>query len=171
MSYRPICDTWLLARPKVKYYGAYPNGFLQRARTLLGCSHLDAVLHVCGGKAREYPNNGFGMYDKTIDLNPDVEPDFLMDVTKEIPMGEWKGILIDPPYTLEDASKYGKHSFPEPNALLKKCMNFVEVGRCVGMLHYVVPAVPKNAKEIALIAVIMGNNNRIRCFSVFRRTE
>lgn len=30
-SYRPICDLWILARPKVKYYGAYPNGFLERA--------------------------------------------------------------------------------------------------------------------------------------------
>ena len=35
MGYRPITDLWFLARPKVKYYGAYPNGFLERARALL----------------------------------------------------------------------------------------------------------------------------------------
>lgn len=36
MSYRPITDFWILARPKVKYYGAYPSGFLERARALVG---------------------------------------------------------------------------------------------------------------------------------------
>lgn len=62
MSYRPITDVWILARPKVKYYGAYPNGFLERARALLGVSPFDPVLHVCGGSAREYPAKprGFG---------------------------------------------------------------------------------------------------------------
>lgn len=38
MSFRPIADVWILARPKVKYYGAYPNGFLERALPLLGAS-------------------------------------------------------------------------------------------------------------------------------------
>ena len=31
MSYRPITDVWILGRPKVRYYGAYPSGFLERA--------------------------------------------------------------------------------------------------------------------------------------------
>jgi hypothetical protein len=38
VSYRPITDVWILARPKVKYYGAYPNGFLERARCSGGCA-------------------------------------------------------------------------------------------------------------------------------------
>ena len=40
MGYRPITDTWFLARAKlkggVKYYGAYLGGFPERARALLG---------------------------------------------------------------------------------------------------------------------------------------
>lgn len=171
MSYRPICDMWLLARPKVKFYGAYPNGFLERARTILGCSYEDAILHVCGGKAKEYPNKGFGPNDKTVDINPDLQPDFCYDVTEKIPDGDWKAILIDPPYTIADAFEYGEYKFPEPNGLLKRCVEKISIGRCVGMLHCVIPSVPKNCKEVALIGVIMGNNNRIRCFSVFKRVS
>ena len=170
MGYRPICDTWLLARPKVKFYGAYPNGFLERARTMLGCSYEDAILHVCGGKAKEYPNQGFGPNDKTLDINEDLNPDFIADVTKHpMPEGNWKVILIDPPYTVGDAFEYGDYPFPMPNELLKKCVEAIPVGRCVGMLHCVIPSVPKNCKEIALIGIVMGNNNKIRCFSVFRK--
>jgi hypothetical protein len=79
-SYRPITDFWLLGRPKVKYYGAYPAGFLERARALLGVGYTDQVLHVCGGRVRDYPFRGFGPNDRTIDLDPALAPDFQMDV-------------------------------------------------------------------------------------------
>jgi len=174
MSYRPICDFWLLARPKVKYYGSYPNGFLERARTLLGCSTDDSILHVCGGMASSYPNKkAFGPNDKTMDIDPTLNPDFCCDVRKGIPKGDWKAILIDPPYTSEDARHYNNYNgfLPEPNELVKNAINSVEIGRCVGILHYIIPQTPKNAKEIALVGVMMGHNNRIRCFSVFRRIE
>ena len=69
MSYRPICDTWILARSKVKYYGAYPAGFLERARSQLGVHINDPVLHVCSGKVKDYPYaGGFGPNDKTVDI-------------------------------------------------------------------------------------------------------
>ena len=52
MSYRPITDTWFLARAKLqggaKYYGAYLGGFPERARALLGAVGL-------GGREQEYP--------------------------------------------------------------------------------------------------------------------
>ena len=35
MSYRPITDLWILARPKHRYYGAFPAGYLQRGRHLI----------------------------------------------------------------------------------------------------------------------------------------
>jgi hypothetical protein len=79
MSFRPIADTWILARSKVNRYGAYPSGFLGRARALLGVGAQDEVLHVCGGRVRDYPFSGFGINDETLDLDPDVAPDFLHD--------------------------------------------------------------------------------------------
>lgn len=85
MTYRPITDVWILGRPKVKYYGSFPAGFLERARALLGVTIHDPVLHVCGGKVRDYQSGpmkgkGLGPNDCTVDLDPALDPDFLLDV-------------------------------------------------------------------------------------------
>jgi hypothetical protein len=49
MTYRPISDEWILARPRLregaKLFGAYPGGYLERARALLGVHINDPVLH------------------------------------------------------------------------------------------------------------------------------
>lgn len=169
MSYRPITDIWILARPKVKYYGAYPNGFLERARALLGVSPSDPVLHVCGGRAREYPAKprGFGPADRTLDLDPSLAPDYLQAATEPIPRlcfynfvgtnklrgrhdpacsfcSPWAALIADPPYTEADAEHYapGREAFPSANKILRNMLDVVRPGGRVGMLHYVLPQPP-----------------------------
>jgi hypothetical protein len=183
-GYRPITDVWILGRPKVKYYGAYPAGFLSRARALLGVDRFDPVLHVCSGKIREYkcgPSctpghwHGLGQLDKTLDLDPACQPDFLRDARDTLPQEPhnvyWRAILIDRPYTESDASHYvpGADKFPDINSLLKRAVAAVEIGGKVGVLDYVWPMPPKNAREVALVAVGTGRNNRARWFTVFER--
>jgi hypothetical protein len=174
MNYRPITDVWILARPKIKYYGAYPAGFLHRARELLGITINDSLLHVCGGMARQYTMRGFGPNDKTLDINKELNPDLCWDLTQfDIPVDPhpWPAILADPPYSVEDAVKYGTaSSYPEPSKLLTNCINAVRVGGRVGFLHYIWPRPPKNARSVACIGVIVGFGNRMRCYSVFERT-
>lgn len=129
-------DAWILARSKVKYYGAYPSGFLKRARRqLVGGDPEKIIWHIPGGMAREYNGTkggilleGFGKNDKTIDLNPKCKSDFEMDVrslgvffhitndckfVKYLPPGvrgenfeRPDAIIIDRPYTLKDADHY-----------------------------------------------------------------
>ena len=87
MAYRPLTDTMLLCRPKVPYYGAYPSGFLERARYLLGVTINSPVLHICGGRVKDYQSGpmrgkGLGPHDRTVDLDPSVEPDYLLDVRR-----------------------------------------------------------------------------------------
>lgn len=185
MSYRPITDVWILARPKVKYYGAYPSGFLERARNLLGVSLDDVVLHVCSGRVRDYPFRGLGPNDKTLDINEQLAPDYVCDLTsQDIPSYEpnevtrqrWPAILTDPPYTQADADQYshGRKHLPTSGALLKKCLEAVRPGGRVGMLHYEWPRPPRaidgnQIRSIAAVGVLVGFANRIRCFSVFER--
>lgn len=189
MSYRPICDTWILARSKVKYYGAYPAGFLHRARALLGVGPSGAVLHICAGKVRDYPYRGFGPNDRTLDLDPACNPDFLRDCRETLPFrtpplqimvdGQerdmpptlWDAVLIDRPYTPDDADHYvpGTGALPPLNDLLKRALDVVQVGHRVGVLDYLVPHPGKRASFVALIAVSTGFNNRIRAYSVFER--
>jgi hypothetical protein len=190
MSYRPICDMWILARPKVKYWGAYPGGFLSRARELLGVSIYTPLLHVCSGRVTDYPFRGFGPHDVTVDLDPALEPDYIMDVRSDLPPppeghNAWPAILMDPPYTEEDAKEYahGEGALPNPNKLLRLGLERVAPGGRVGMLHYIVPRPPKTLKVslnveggevvetpvrfVACVGVFVGFANRIRAYSVY----
>jgi hypothetical protein len=183
MSYRPITDVWILARPKVKYYGAYPNGFLERARALLGITPFDALLHVCGGAARQYPAKprGFGPNDRTLDLDPALEPDFVQSATAPLPWNTfnpiglaepWPAVIADPPYTEADAAQYapGAAAFPSANAILRTMIEVVRPGGRVGMLHYALPQPPRvGVRFVACVGVIAGFNNRMRVFSVFEK--
>lgn len=179
MSYRPITDLWILARPKVKYYGAYPNGFLERARALLGVGMCDRVLHACGGHAKHYPTwYKIARADMTLDLDAETQPDYLGDVRAVFPQapgiasGLWAAILCDPPYTETDAQHYRVEAdkMPTANGLLKNALAAVRVGGRVGMLHYLLPQPPRDGvKFIACVGVIVGYNNRMRCYSVFER--
>lgn len=187
MSYRPISDVWWLARAKlkggVKYYGAYLGGFPERARVLIGCPLDQPMLHVCGGMAKRYPyKRAIGNLDRTMDLDPKCEPDILMDC-REIDwptqttnlQGDdlwWGGILIDPPYSEQDAAEYapGSDKYPNPHQLVRTAINTLRVGYKVGIIHYIVPRCPKNAHFVASIAVKCGFGNRARTFNVFERT-
>ena len=180
MSYRPITDMWFLARAKLKggkkYYGAYLGGFPERARALLGCRISEPVLHVCGGCAKDYPyKRAFGPNDKTLDLDPGVQPDFLQDAREAFPWAcaptiPWAGILIDPPYTEADAMHYvpGAEKYPKPNELMKNALEVLPSGGRVGLIHYILPS-PKDCIFVACVGVVCGFNNRIRVYSVFEK--
>lgn len=176
-GYRPITDTWFLARAKlkggVKYYGAYLGGFPERARALLGASITDPVLHVCGGLASAYPyDGGYGPNDKTLDLDVNVGPDYLQDARDPLPRG-FKAMLCDPPYSVEDAVHYGPGAmnYPSPGKLIANALSALEPGQRAGIIHYMLPRRPTGSRFVAAVGVMCGFNNRIRCFSVFERTE
>lgn len=172
MSYRPITDVWILARPRTKYYGSYPLGFLHRARALLGVVDTDPVLHVCGGKVKEYPYRGYGPNDATVDLDPALAPDFVQDVREPLPLpGVWAAVLADPPYSADDAAHYavGAGVFPSSSEVLKRCCEAVREGGKVGIIHYEWPAPPKDWKEVAVIAVGCGRRGKARWFTVWEK--
>lgn len=176
-GYRPITDIWILARAKLKggkkYYGAYLGGFPERARALLGVTINQPVLHVCGGMAKLYPYaGGFGPNDKTLDIDSQCSPDFNWDARDPLPKG-FDAMLIDPPYSPEDAEKYeaGRDTYPLPNKLVENAIAALEVGQKVGIIHYMWPRTPKNARLVAVVGVGCGTNNRLRTFTVHERTS
>jgi len=160
--YRPLTDMWILARTQQKYYGAYPGGFLWRAKVLLP----GRMCHLCSGTVRG---------DFTVDIDPGVEPDLVADARDTgLPGESIDAVLIDPPYTPEDARKYNSKEYPEPRNLMREAYRLVRPGGRVGMLHYIVPRPPqKDARLLAVVGVMVGFGNRIRVFTVFEkpRTE
>jgi hypothetical protein len=193
MGYRPCTDFWFLARCKykngVKRFGGYLGGFPERARVLIGCPISEPLLHVCGGLAKLYPyQRAIGEFDRTMDLDPDCKPDFLkdcrdkewpirfIDSTAKLPFEStncWGGILIDPPYGEVEARQYppGEEKYPNPNQLVQTAINTLRVGYKVGIIHYLLPKCPKNAKFVACVGICCGFNNRIRCLSVYERVQ
>ena len=159
-SYRPITDVWILARSKTHYYGGYPEGFLWRARVLVP----GRVIHLCGGTVTPTGQ------DFTVDLNPDLCPSLVADARDTgLPDDSFDGCLIDPPYTEEDAKRYG-FECPAPADLLHEGYRLVRPGGRVGLLHYIVPRPPaKDARLVAMIAVVVGFGNRVRVFTVFEK--
>src|ERR1700733_2046810 len=175
MTYRPITDVWLLARAKLtdghKLYGAFLGGFGERARALRGVQIDDPVLHVCAGRVRNYPyKRAVGPNDRTLDLDPAMEPDFLQDARLPYPTG-FRAILADPPYSEIDAAKYapGAEAYPSPNLIARLAIDALPVGGRVGILHYAWAAPPANAIEVAAIAVGTGRNGRARWFIVLEK--
>lgn len=179
-NYRPITDVWILARPKVKYYGAYPSGFLGRARALLGVSITDPVLHLCSGKVRDYPYEGLGQNDACVDCDAALVPDFWCDITDD---DVWKltqqeirervepcAVLADPPYTEHDARQYATSALlPSAKLCLLRGLDVIGVGDRVGILHYRSPRPPKNVKLIAAIAVWLGYEMQWRGYTVYEK--
>lgn len=159
------------------------GGFPERARVLIGCPLDQPMLHVCGGLAKLYPyQRAIGEFDKTMDLDTTVSPDFLKDCReKDWPVGipdhdglqTWGGILIDPPYGEIEARQYppGEDKYPNPHQLVQTAINTLRVGYKVGIIHYIIPRCPKNAKFIADIGITCGFGNRKRAFTVFERIE
>ena len=188
---RPITDMWLLAHPKlkpgVKFYGAFPAGFLERARLLLGASIFDPVLHVCGGKARDYLYpGGFGERDKTMDINAATNPDYCQDAREVWSINEgYRFILMDPPYSAMEARNYSRKAlgeildrdcgdvYPTPSQLLKRASEVLVIGGRVGILHWIHPSAPKGTglECRAVIGVQVGRNTQIRVFTVFEKTS
>lgn len=193
MSFRPFADVWMLARPKVKYFGAYPAGFLMRARDMLCVGREDQVLHVCSGRVRDYrcgPGckgqndrhfHGFGPNDITMDLDPELEPDILGDARNpddyqraitEHP--QIQAALADPPYMRHFAREYkpGEDVFPTTYEIVKNSLAILPVGGRVGILSLEWPRYPKSrARQIGIFGVTVGNGNLGRWYAVFEKTS
>lgn len=241
MSYHPLHDTWIMARPKlnnaetppeerVTYYGSFPSGFLERGMAQLVVSPLARVLHVCSGRTRDYHSGpakgkGLGPNHYMLDLDADLKPDFCMDARKiGIEAGDlfplvregacrlveigkdgtpseplnlvdlWDAVLIDRPYTEEDAKQYkvGAEVWPANlNDLVKRSLSICKPYARVGTIDYLWPAPPMQHKFLprlkhlatlteaeasaepthlhAVVSVLMGWNNRARVYVVYQR--
>lgn len=201
MNYHFITDTWILARPKIAYYGAYPTGFLERARILLTGWHPEQpILHICAGRVAQYKGKiggiklqGYGPNDITLDLNKKLKPDIVYDARNlwdtRVKKNQFSlfidgrrcwyprpyAVLIDRPYTEQDADEYAKRykgpgaqELPNLNRLIRDCLHIAQPGGIVAVLDYVFPNPGKNAKCVFKISVSCGFNNRERVFSGFR---
>lgn len=165
-TFHPVHDFWFLARSQKGYYGGYPEGFLRRAKIVMGHGKM---LHLCSGTVQE--DRAYGNRDKTLDIRKDVGADYVRDATNtKFDAESFRLILLDPPYTEGDAEHYGT-GCPEVKDLMTEAFRICKRNGRIGLLHYIVPRVPRgyDAELLGLFGVMVGFGNRVRVLTVFRK--
>lgn len=162
--------TWLIGndyRNKMTYYGAYPNGFVDRVLALFPDVeyYRKSVLHVFGGSV----NKRLGI---TLDLRKELHPTVVGTVYEAATLLEGRQfplVMADPPYTAQDALQYGTPMVNRGKAM-RALADVTHVG---GHLCWLDTVWPMHRKDqwvtVGRITVIRSTNHRVRLLSIFER--
>lgn len=162
-----LYGTWVMGNNytvKSTYYGGYPHGYLKRIK-LLFPDKLN-TLHLFSGKVSKEEFGG-----KTIDINPQMNPDYLVDAHKmtDVIKEQFDLILADPPYSIEDCEHYGT-SMVKRNTVLKECVKLLEKGGHLVWLDQVLPMYRKvDLKTVGYIGMVKSTNHRFRVITIFEK--
>lgn len=143
----------------------YPRGFLERALSLFnGVTH---VLHCPSGTLGNLPKGHV-----TVDLISDnARQPHIRANAASLPFADCRFdlILSDPPYSENDAKKYGTPVFPEQQ-FLREAFRVLRFGGYLGVLHKYEMQVPiARLKRVALLAISLGNHKELRTFAIYRK--
>jgi len=158
---------WACKRAFKKYYGVYPEDFLDRVYRFLGVTKEWKICHLFSGIVEKRFKN-----EVTVDLNPEVKPDFLENATKtHFKDNTFHLVLADPPYDDGYAKRYGFKKAPKIKDILLEGMRICKPDYYVGLLHFVVPTNPKpeQLERVAVIGITEGANMRIRALTLFKK--
>lgn len=147
-----ITGHWACPRPHGKYKEIYPPTFIDRLQSIIGSFEGKKILHLFAGSSK------IGV---RVDNNPNVEPDYLIDLEKEkLPFNDnsFDIVLADPPY----------HDF-KPYSFVKESVRVLKPDGFLCILHFLVYIRPKGTKRWACIGVSCGSNTRMRALNIFRK--
>lgn len=145
------------------YYGAYPPGYLARILSLFPDVRDGYVLHPFSGSLRN-------VHGVRVDVNPANAPDVVADATA-MPFEDasFDLVLADPPYSAEDAKRYGT-PMVNRRAVLKEFARVTARGGYLAWLDTVWPMFSKTQWHcFGQIGVVRSTNHRVRLVSIFRR--
>lgn len=146
-------------------YGAYPPRYVERVRGLCPEYETAGVLHIFSGSM---PRGRHVRVDISRDRQP--APDVQADAVN-LPFrdGTFGLVMADPPYSAEDAKKYGT-SMPDRRLVLRE---LARVTRAGGVLVWLDTQLPMYRKDMwnwwGAIGIIRSSNHRVRLASFFTR--
>lgn len=166
---RWISGVWILGndyRNTTRYYGAYPPSFLKRINAIF--PDKQKVLHLFSGslpKSKDYIR---------FDSNKRLRPDLVGDAQKlswYFPANGFDLIYADPPYSKEDAVKYGT-KLPNRKQVLHECYKVLRPGGHLVWLDTVLPMFTKREFHwCGAISVIRSTNHRVRGCFIFQKYD
>lgn len=163
-----IVGTWIMGndyRVQTGYYGGYPAGYLRRIRALFPDKRR--VLHLFSGKVDLAVLPG-----DTVDINPKLQPTFVDDAQTlvAVPLEKYDLILADPPYSVDDAERYGT-TMVKRNVVMRALQRATADTHIV-WLDQVLPMYRKDRFGIeAVIGMVKSTNHRFRVVTIFRRAD
>lgn len=161
-----VVGTWIMGndyRVKTGYYGGYPAGYLKRIQSLFPDKRR--VLHLFSGRVDLAALPG-----DTVDINPDLSPTYIDDAQRleRVPLGNYDLVLADPPYSDDDAQRYGT-TMVKRNTVLS-ALRGLSPGAHIVWLDQVLPMYRKDTFDVeAVIGMVKSTNHRFRVVTVFRR--
>jgi len=161
-----IVGTWIMGndyRVRSAYYGGYPAGYLRRVKALF--PDKGRVLHLFSGKVELDALPG-----DTVDINRRLKPTYVDDAQtlNHVPLEQYDLILADPPYSVEDATRY-QTTMVKRNSVMR-ALQRVSEGTHIVWLDQVLPMYRKDAFVIdAVIGMVKSTNHRFRVVTIFRR--
>lgn len=163
-----ILGHWVMGndyRVKSGYHGGYPATYLRRIKALFPDKRR--ALHLFAGKVDTETFPG-----KTCDVRADLAPDYLdnAETMESVPLGEFDIVLADPPYTGEDAERYGSPMVNRNKVMV--ALTRLRPGAHVVWLDQTLPLYRKaDWRVTARIGVTRSTAHRFRVVTVFERRE
>lgn len=161
---------WMLGhdyRNKVRYYGAYPPGYLDRIMALFPDDHRVGadVLHVFSGSLPARAHYVRCDSHQPADLQCSV-----YDLGQTHAAGyRFTLVLADPPYSSADAAQYGTAMVDRRRATAA----LAQVTRVGGHLVWLDTVWPMHRKTewvtVGRIAIVRSTNHRVRMATIFER--
>lgn len=164
---------WVLGndyRAKNKYYGEYPPNYLARVMALfpdvwMSSDETDgSILHAFSGSLPK------GKYDRC-DVMQDVEFRCRVEGLSLQTTHRWALVVADPPYSADDALKYGTVMIDRRKVLAA----LAQVTLPGGYLCWLDTTWPMHSKKqwltVGRIAITRSTNHRIRDLTIFQRQE
>jgi len=163
---RWLYGVWMIGndyRNKTTFYGAYPARYLDRVMSMF--PDAQDILHLFSGSLPEGNYTRFDMVQEA-----DVQGD-AHELSAHFPPESFDLILADPPYSNEDAVRYGT-PMVNRNIVVKECYKILKP---LGFLVWLDCVLPMYRKEqfslIGTIGLIRSTNHRFRVVSIFRRSD
>lgn len=161
-----VVGTWILGndyRVKSGFYGGYPATYLKRVKALF--PDKKNVLHLFSGKVDVSIVPGH-----TVDINPELKPDFVDDAQSllDVPLDYYDLLLIDPPYSVEDAERY-QTSMVKRNKVMKALERCAK-GTHIVVLDQVLWNYRKDKVSLeAVVGIVRSTNHRFRVMTIWSR--
>ena len=158
---------WMIGndyRNKSTFYGAYPNSLLKRYSVMFDEDYKE-ILHLFSGGLEPGNYIRFDL-EQECEVSGDAHK-----LSEYFPENKFDIIYADPPYSNEDAEKYGT-PMVKRNTVVKECHKILKPGGILVWLDTVYPMYSK--KELLLkgtIGLIRSTNHRFRVVCIYQKVE